>query len=152
MDDSKSVHEKWLFHQTSIKNWLFLGFQVDIIYCSYPKENCGNPVEFVARAKYRIYVLAVAEVTVSVLFRDTIDNPDRNLQFWLVVSTIWKILVKSSPQVRVKTKKLKPPPTQYSSAFWHDVVINYPFVAWTYPVHSWLKSQCRPGHPTNGCW
>ena len=23
LDDSKSVHRKWLFHQTSIKNWLF---------------------------------------------------------------------------------------------------------------------------------
>ena len=23
LDDSKSLHEKWLFHQTSIKKWLF---------------------------------------------------------------------------------------------------------------------------------
>ncbi len=23
LDDSKSLHRKWLFHQTSIKNWLF---------------------------------------------------------------------------------------------------------------------------------
>ena len=23
LDDSKSLHEKWMFHQTSISNWLF---------------------------------------------------------------------------------------------------------------------------------
>ena len=31
LDDSQSLHRKWLFHQTSIYKWLALGFQVHII-------------------------------------------------------------------------------------------------------------------------
>ena len=36
LDDSKSLHETWLFHQTSIKKWLFGVPGIYIYVCLFP--------------------------------------------------------------------------------------------------------------------
>ena len=54
LDDSKSLHKKWLFHQTSIKKWLFRvpGLYVEHdLWCvclfSYHKNNWSKKTELV---------------------------------------------------------------------------------------------------------
>ena len=41
LDDSQSLHTKWLFHQTSIYKWLALGFQVAPKSIPSQKERIG---------------------------------------------------------------------------------------------------------------